>query len=263
MASDAHAHPFDLRKLEGDAPRSRDRIAIAASAWSAEEWEYHRTLAEQRVRRGGAALVLCFAVHPQLPASDGASVPQSLETLEQLVGENKINAVGEAGFDLYDGVFRATEDLQVELFNAQLSLARKAQLPMVLHVRKAMDRIFALSRPLSDLPAVIFHSYSGTLGEAEALLRRGVNAYFSFGTTILLNHKQAMTVCAKLPPERLLFETDAPYQGLRGRPYSVPEDLYAIIEAAAQLRREAVSPVEEKEELERVSDENFRKAYGI
>jgi len=72
-----------------------------------------------------------------------------------------------------------------------------------------------------------------------------------------------MTVCAKLPPDRLLFETDAPYQKLRGRPYSVPEDLYTIIEAAAQLRREVASPVAEKEELERVSDENFRRAYGI
>lgn len=126
-----------------------------------------------------------------------------------------------------------------------------------------MDQVFALSRLLSALPSVIFHSYSGTLGEAEALLRRGVNAYFSFGTTIVLNHKQAMTVCAKLPAQRLLFETDAPYQSLRGRPYSVPEDLYTIIEAASLLRREAASTVAEKEELERVSDENFRKAYGI
>lgn len=263
MASDAHAHPFDLRKLEGDSPRSRERIAIAASAWSLEEWEYHRALGDQRVRGGGAPLVLCFAVHPQLPSADGASVRRSLETLEHLVGENKINAVGEAGFDLYDGAFRATEDLQVELFDAQLALARGARLPMVLHVRRAMDHVFALSRPLSELPAVIFHSYSGTLGEAEALLRRGVNAFFSFGTTIVLNHKQAMTVCAKLPPERLLFETDAPYQRLRGRPYSVPEDLYTIIDAAAQLRQDAASPVAEKVELERISDENFRKAYGI
>jgi len=263
MASDAHAHPFDLRKLEGEPPRSREGIAIAASAWSAEEWEYHRALRDQRTRGGGPPLVLCFAVHPQLPATDGSAVQRSLETLEQLVAEHEISAVGEAGFDLYDGTFRTTEDLQVRLFKAQLALARRARLPMVLHVRKAMDHVFALSRPLSELPSVIFHSYSGTLGEAEALLRRGVNAYFSFGTTIILNHKQAMTVCAKLPPERLLFETDAPYQSLRGRPYSVPEDLYTIIEAAARLRREATSPVAEKEELERISDENFRKAYGV
>ena len=263
MASDAHAHPYDLRKLEGDFHRSRERIAIAASAWNAEEWEYHRALGDQRVRGGGAPLVLCFAVHPQLPSADGASVSRSLETLERLVEEEKINAVGEAGFDFYDETFRATKELQVELFDVQLALARRARLPMVLHVRRAMDSVFSFSRPLAELPAVIFHSYSGTLGEAKALLRRGVNAYFSFGTTIVLNHKQAMTVCAKLPPERLLFETDAPYQPLRGRPYSVPEDLYTIIEAAARLRREAASPAAEMAELERISDENFRKAYGL
>lgn len=140
MASDAHAHPFDLRKLEGDSPRSRERIAIAASAWNLEEWKYHRSLADQRLLEGGAPLVLCFAVHPQLPAAEGASVRQSLETLEQLVEGHRINAVGEAGFDLYDQTFKATLDQQVRLFNAQLALAHKARLPMVLHVRKAWTR---------------------------------------------------------------------------------------------------------------------------
>jgi len=180
MASDAHAHPFDLRKLEGDTPRSRERIAIAASAWNAEEWEYHRTLAEQRVSGGGPRWFSVSRCTPSFPPADGASVQRSLETLEQLVGENKINAVGEAGFDLYDGAFRATEDLQVELFNAQLALARKARLPMVLHVRKAMDHVFAFLAPRGSSRGD-FHSYSGTLGEAEALLRRGVNAYFPLG----------------------------------------------------------------------------------
>jgi len=180
MASDAHAHPFDLRKLEGDTPRSRERIAIAASAWNAEAMGVPPDPGGTTGQRGRAPLVLCFAVHPQLPAADGASVQRSLETLEQLVGENKINAVGEAGFDLYDGAFRATEDLQVELFNAQLALARKARLPMVLHVRKAMDHVFAFLAPRGSSRGD-FHSYSGTLGEAEALLRRGVNAYFPLG----------------------------------------------------------------------------------
>ena len=85
---------------------------------------------------------------------------------------------------------------------------------------------------------MIFHAYPGTFEEGLSLLKRGINAYFSFGTAILLNHKTAMNACARLPGERLLLETDAPYQPLRGTAFSRWSDLAAVLRGAADLRQE-------------------------
>jgi TatD DNase family protein len=119
-----------------------------------------------------------------------------------------------------------------------------------------MHKVFAHAQALKKLPAVVFHSYSGTAAEGEALLKRGINAWFSFGAAILLNHRIAMDACARLPRSRLLLETDAPYQPLRGAPFSRWADLPAILSGAAGLRGEDAG------ELEAAVDENWRQVFG-
>jgi TatD DNase family protein len=101
----------------------------------------------------------------------------------------------------------------------------------------------------------------GTAEEGASLLRRGVNAYFSFGAGILLNHKTAIRSCASLPLDRLLLETDAPYQGLRGRAFSRWADLPVILRGAAAIRRQAGATGGFPEELEAVTDRNFASIF--
>jgi TatD DNase family protein len=108
---------------------------------------------------------------------------------------------------------------------------------------------------------VIFHSYSGTYREAGDLLKRKVNAYFSFGTAIALNHKKAMEAAALLPSERLLTETDAPYQPLREKDFSSWKDIHIVIQAMADLRNQSESECRAFEEVETQTDTNFRKAF--
>jgi TatD DNase family protein len=126
-----------------------------------------------------------------------------------------------------------------------------------------MHRIFPYTGELKSLPAVIFHSWSGTLGEGEALLRRGINAFFSFGTVILKNHREAMRCAARFAPERLLLETDAPYQPLRGRVFSSWADLPLIRDTMAALRKEAESPRTSPEEVEAAVEANFFRAFML
>jgi TatD DNase family protein len=126
-----------------------------------------------------------------------------------------------------------------------------------------MHKIFDAAKGLAKCKTVIFHSWSGTLEEGLSLLRRGVNAYFSFGNTVMLNHKQAIRCCSLFPAERLLTETDAPFQPQRGKEFSSWEDLPLIIETIARLRREAGSDINDAKELERQIEENFKKAFGI
>jgi TatD DNase family protein len=267
MFTDAHCHPFDLlRCLPGaEACRRRVNTACAASSWNREQFEYHEGLKAAAKKDGAPPVFLCFAVHPQLPAGGEEAKDrirnELLPLLETLAGEGRLDALGEAGFDLYSDEYRASETIQDEIFALQLETALRYGLPMVLHVRRAMHKIFAFTAELKKLPAVIFHSWPGTPGEGESLLRRGVNVYFSFGAPILTNHKGAQRCCAILPAERLLLETDAPYQPLRGRTFSSWQDLPLICRGAAELRKEAGSPGGTQEELEALIEANYFRAF--
>jgi len=263
MASDAHAHPYDLAALEPDneAVRLRAGIVCAASSWNEAEFLFLERLSVSARESGGPPMVLCFGAHPQLPISDPVSARGAVEYLRALASEGRIGAVGEIGFDLYDEAFKATETPQTELFEAQLEIALHAGLPVVLHLRRGMHKAFSYARQLARLPAVVLHSYSGTTREAEDLLNRGVAAYFSFGTAVALNHKRAMDACARLPLEHLLVETDAPYQPLRARKNSSWTDIQAVIGMIAALRAASGTSGGSAEEVENATDANFSRAF--
>jgi TatD DNase family protein len=271
MLTDAHCHPFDLVRVFPQAEQERRRLGIlaAANACDLEEFTYNEELAKKAAADNVAPLLPCFAIHPQLPAvkKEGGEpftdieITDSLETLRKLAAAGRLSAVGECGFDLYNTAFKETEKIQDALFTAHLEIAVNFGLPVVLHVRRAMHKIFAAEKTLTKCKAVVFHSWSGTLEEARSLLRRGVNAYFSFGNAIILNHKQAIQCCSLLPAERLLTETDAPFQPRRGEKYSIWADLRLIIETAVTLRSNAGNVVTDANALENQIEENFRKVF--
>ena len=132
---------------------------------------------------------------------------------------------------------------------------------MVIHARRAMHKIFAHTKNLRKVPAVIFHSWPGTTEEGQALLRRGLNAFFSFGSAIV-KRKESQRSCALLPAERLLLETDAPYMPLRGKAFSSWTDLPIICGTAAELRKKAASPVNSLDELKTQCGANFFRAFS-
>ncbi|WP_461256676.1 TatD family hydrolase [Treponema sp. R80B11-R83G3] len=270
MLTDAHCHPFDLSPLFPRMEQERRRLGVyaAASSYNMEEFTHNEAIAHNAAAENAAPLLLCFGVHPQLPAvkkKEGNSFTEtdlsdSVTVLQNLAAAGKIAALGEFGFDLYNAAFRETEKTQDALFAAHLETAINYSLPVVLHLRRAMRKIFAAAKILSKCKAVIFHSWPGALEEARSLLRHGINAYFSFGNTIMLNHKQAIQCCSSLPLERLLTETDAPFQPRRGEKYSAWADLPLILKTAANLRCEAGNKIDEKD-LEALIEINFRRIF--
>jgi len=259
MLVDAHCHPYDLARVYSESEDERRRLGVitAASACFLEEFNYNTEIArnDNNNTEIDRKLFSCYAVHPQFPAleiKNGRSLTQKnivshLNILNILARDGKLAAVGEFGFDLYNTLYKKTEDIQNMIFSTHLETALKYELPVVLHVRRAMHKIFEHIKMLVKCKAVIFHSWPGTYDEGHALLRRGVNAYFSFGNIIMLNHKQAMRSCALLPAERLLTETDAPYQPRRGETFSHWADLPLILETAANLRTEAGNKINANE----------------
>ncbi len=176
MLTDAHCHPFDLANVFPKAEQERRRLGVftAASACDLDEFKYNEKLTKKAIAENSAPLLPCFAIHPQLPAvkKEGGEpftdteISDCLETLRKLAAAGRLSAVGECGFDLYNTAFKETEKTQDTLFAAHLEIAVNFGLPVILHVRRAMHKIFAVEKILSKCKAVVFHSWSGTLEEA-------------------------------------------------------------------------------------------------
>jgi len=268
MLTDAHCHPFDIAPLlpEFENERRRLEVLIAASACGINEFAHNEILSLNADAQNAAPVFLCFGIHPQylsqihsLTDAD-TKIEDLIDFLTNLAEKKQLDAVGEIGFDLFNAAFKETEKEQGQVFKTQLEIALRYELPVVLHVRRAMHKVFAYSKALSKCKAVVFHSWSGTYEEGISLLQHGINAYFSFGNTIILNHKQAIKSCALFPTERILTETDAPYQPRRREAFSTWSDLPLILEASAALRNEAGNKIN-TDELELIIENNFRKIF--
>lgn len=232
MISDAHFHLkqlLEVSPVQADFIKENDFFGFC-SCRTLDEVEFVEKFIAKNPETA-QKLKISFGIHPQAPDEKG------LKTLEKLILENRISAVGEIGLDRFSEEFAATFDLQKKLFSEQLEIAEKAGLPVILHIRKAVPEIFERIQKLKKIEKVVFHSYSGTADESESILNHGVNAYFSFGNALLNGHKKAFSVVKTLPEDRILTETDAPYQPKKGENFSKLADLLLIQEKITEIRK--------------------------
>jgi len=141
-----------------------------------------------------------------------------LAELAALTAHPKCVAVGETGFDFYrEGAPRADQE---RAFRAQISLAREAGKPLVIHTRAADDDTLALLDAEAGGLRVILHCFSMP-GRIEECLAHE-DWWISFAGNVTFPKAESLRVAAlRVPAERLLVETDAPYlapQVVRGRP---------------------------------------------
>jgi TatD DNase family protein len=128
------------------------------------------------------------------------------EWLARALTDERVVAVGEMGLDYhYD---HSPRDRQREAFAGQLALASRAGKPAVIHAREADEDVAAV---LAGFPAVccVLHSFSSGPVLLEAGLRLG--HYFSFSGMITFRNWQLDDAIRRVPIDRLLVETDAPY----------------------------------------------------
>ncbi|EEB06125.2 TatD protein, partial [Schizosaccharomyces japonicus yFS275] len=140
-----------------------------------------------------------------------------LEQLESFIRQNmakgKIVAFGEIGLD-YDRLHYANKETQLKCFEAQLGIATKVKLPLFLHSRAAADDFVSiLSRYLPDLPkGGVVHSFTGSLEELDMYLKLGL--YIGVNGCSLKTETNVEAV-RRIPLDRLLLETDAPWCEVR------------------------------------------------
>lgn len=153
-------------------------------------------------------MYVAAGIHP----TDGeaiADISAALSRIETLIRENpdKIVAIGEIGLDYHFEPF--DKEKQKELFRAQMRLAEKTGLPVIIHDRDAHGDTVDIVREFPRVYGVL-HSYSGSPEMALDLVRRGYYISFS-GTVSFKNARNVKEAASVLPHNKVLIETDCPY----------------------------------------------------
>ena len=178
-----------------------------------------------------------------------------LEALEALARHEKCVAIGEIGLDYYWDASRKEE--QKALFTAQLELARRLDLPVIVHDREAHGDCLDIVRRWPEARGV-FHCYSGSADMAEELLKRGWYLGFD-GPITYKNARKALEVLAICPLNRILIETDSPYLSpvpRRGK-RNDSRNLTFVVDKIAELKE--LSP----EQVAAATLENGRSLFRI
>ena len=198
--------------------------------------------------RSAAAVTLAGA-HDDVWATVGLhphEADQGVATLDELLDPpaERVVAIGECGLDHhYDHAPRA---VQRQAFAAQVALAHRLGLALVIHTRDAWDDTFDVLGAEGVPARTVFHCFTGGPPEARRALDLG--AWLSFSGIVTFKHADDVRDAARMcPPDRLLVETDTPYLAPvphRGRPNRPA--LVAVVGAAlAETRHEPVAATED------------------
>ena len=237
---DTHCH-FDFPPFYGDEPDSIMRAAearvtkIIVPAIAAEY--FHRVIA---LAEKYPPLYAALGLHPIV-------IHQHREEDLELLGQalqnktHKLVAIGEIGLDLY--MDNPQFEKQQQLLDAQLKLAKRYDLPVILHSRRSHD-ILAGQLKHHNLPRTgVVHGFAGSLQQAERFIALGYRIGVG-GTITYPRASKTRAVMARLPLSALLLETDAPdmpLNGWQGQP-NRPERAAIVYQTLCELRPE--SPAE-------------------
>lgn len=230
---DSHIHLVQCDSLPvfKETPVTVKKYFAASCTFSLKEFSLQEKISVLHAKNAAGRIFNFFGVHPQNPQIENILI------LEKLLEQKKLDGIGECGFDFFTEEFRKMENQQEECWNAQIELAQKFSLPLVIHGRKCTDKFFRDIKKLKKISAVVFHSWAGTYREALSLDLRGVNCFFSFGKPLLNGKKSALECVQKLPLNKILLETDAPYQTLKGEEKTFPSQIIDVYDFVARLRK--------------------------
>lgn len=194
-------------------------------------------------------LLITVGIHPQ-------EINDSPAELKKMVDESykDIVAIGECGLD-----FSSDTDTkkQEEIFRAQIELAQKYKLPLIIHARKAVDEVIEILKEYKDLSGV-FHCYAGGNKRIKRVIELGDNWYFGIDGNVTYE-EGLMDVVKNIPQDRLVLETDSPYLTpvpFRGETNS-PKNVLYIYKKVAEIWDKSF------EETEKIIDENAKRLFKI
>lgn len=251
ILTDSHCHLDDDRfdaireqVLTRASAAGVDRIVIPAT--TANRWDKLRQLCASQ-----AGLYPAYGLHPMFIEQHQLT---HLRELDEWLQRERPVAVGECGIDFYHS--RADEPWQKQLFEEQLQLANNHRLPLIVHVRKALDEVISLLRRHAQYGGVV-HSFAGSEQQARQLYDLG----FRLGIAATVTFERARklrAVVAAMPVEALLLESDAPDQPGNAHRGELNEPAFIVehLQTMAELRR--CDPAELAASLNRNAESLFK-----
>lgn len=182
---------------------------------------------------------------------------EDLQWIESLAAHPKVVGIGETGLDYYWD--KSPKEVQQEIFRKQIQLAKKVDLPIIIHNRDAtVDVVRILEEEDAKAVGGIMHCFGGSVEVAVQCIE--MNFLISLGGPVTFkNAKAPKKVAAEIPLEKLLIETDAPYltphphRGKRNEPFYVT----LVAEEIARIKELPI------EEVASVTTENALKLFRI
>jgi TatD DNase family protein len=204
---DSHCH-FDFQDFQGKESAFLDQMTANSVGWALnagvtlERFPALLALAERF-----PPLYAAVGVHPDTEDEQGAEPDQA--TLIRLAAHLKVLAIGETGLDYY----RLKGDLewQRQRFRVHIRAALETGKPLIIHTREAADdTLRILKEEGAQTVGGVFHCFTETWDVAQAALE--LNFYISIsGIVTFKKALQVQDVATRVPLDRLLVETDAPY----------------------------------------------------
>jgi len=182
------------------------------------------------------------------PAYAGQWSTMAGEQLRELTAHPRVVAIGEIGLD---GVAGPPLERQEEVLRAQLQIALEADLPVLLHGRKATGRLLEILREykIGERIGGIWHGFSGSMQVAEELVR--LELKIGVGPILLRESARKLPAAVRmLPAAALVLETDLPDMA------DQPEVLVTVAEMVAELRGWTL------EKTARITTENVCRLFG-
>jgi len=219
---DSHCH-LDFSEFNNDLEqvlengRNAGIETLVIPAVARRNWKTIKQLCQKH-----SGLNPAYGLHPCFSEEH---VIDDLKLLDKWLTANITIAVGECGLDFREK--KSDKEFQRSIFQGQLELASKHQLPVIVHAVRGVTDVIDQLKQFPDVTGVL-HSYSGSQEQAKQLLDLGY--YFGFGGPVTwTNAKKVKSVVEYLPLNAILLESDAPdqppqrYRGQRNEPAWVVE----------------------------------------
>ena len=220
---DTHIHlqdykTQDVKNVVKNALKNNVKVFINASAHP-DDWQRVTEIANKF-----AQIIPAYGVHPWYIKDVSANW---LIKLENILRNNPHAWVGECGIDRFKN---QDIDSQIEILNEHIELAQKYSRPLIVHAVKAENYLYPL---LDKMPErVVFHSFNGSAEWGKKLQNQGFYLGFNFA---FLRKKNAAEILQEISLERILLETDGPYQNIVPQSESFPKDIPQLAEKMADI----------------------------
>jgi len=148
-----------------------------------------------------------IGLHPCSVKKD--NIEKEISHVEQMLSQNNFIAIGEIGLDLHWD--KSTLDLQKIAFGSQITLAKKYNLPIVIHVRDSFhEAIEIVERLNDDNLSGVFHCFTGNLEEAQRIINLK-KFYLGIGGVVTFKNGGINKIINQVSLDRIILETDSPY----------------------------------------------------